>query len=155
MEELIKLLKEKHLTIGSCESLTAGLFSASIASIPGASSVLKGGIVTYQTSVKETLVGVDKEVIAQEGVISIACAKEMAQKTRVLLDSDICVSFSGNAGPTMMEQKPAGYVCCAVAFKKDVFTYDFQFSGTRNEVRVQVVNTMIKKIIDILIDEKE
>ena len=52
MKELVQILKEKGMTIGSCESLTAGLFTSRMAEVPGASAVLKGGIVTYQTPIK-------------------------------------------------------------------------------------------------------
>ena len=64
-QELVKLCTRKKRTIASCESLTAGLFSAEIASVPGASKVLKGGIVTYFTEIKEKVVGVDTEVISK------------------------------------------------------------------------------------------
>lgn len=155
MEELIALLKEKKWTIGSCESLTAGLFCATLAQVSGASTVLKGGIVSYQTNIKEQVVKVDKEILSTYGVISCACAKEMAQKTRGLLDCDVCVSFSGNAGPSVMENKPAGYVCCAIAIHEQVHTYEFQLHGERNEIRHQIVQEMIHKLLQILKEEKE
>ena len=63
-QELVKLCTRKKRTIASCESLTAGLFSAEIASVSGASKALKGGIVTYFTEIKEKVVGVDTEVIS-------------------------------------------------------------------------------------------
>lgn len=147
MEELLALLKEKNWTIGSCESLTAGLFCDTMASISGASAVLKGGIITYQTIVKEQVVKVDPKVIQTQGVISCACAKQMAQKTRRLLDCDVCVSFSGNAGPSVMEEKPAGYICCAIAIHERVWTYAFQLHGTRNEIRRQIVDEMVIKLL--------
>ena len=102
MKELVELLKEKKLTIASCESLTAGLFSSRIAEIPGASNVLVGAIVTYATRIKEEIVHVDPKIIEQEGVVSAACAKAMAENTRKLLQADLCVSFTGNAGPACM-----------------------------------------------------
>mgnify|MGYP000559171954 CR=1 FL=1 len=117
-QELVKLCTRKKRTIASCESLTAGLFSAEIASVSGASKALKGGIVTYFTEIKEKVVGVDTEVISKYGVVSKECADQMAQKTRELLESDYCVSFTGNAGPDTMEEKPAGLVYCSIASKK-------------------------------------
>lgn len=150
MEALVALLKQHTLCIGSCESLTAGLFASSLAEVPGASAVLKGAIVTYQTSCKIDVVHVDADVITQYGVISIETAKEMATKARQLLQVDICVSFTGNAGPDTMEGKPAGYVCCAVAFAHDVKTYEFQLDGSRNEIRKIVVEAMCKEIKKII-----
>ncbi|MCI8539941.1 MAG: CinA family protein [Erysipelotrichaceae bacterium] len=146
MEELFRLLKEKGLTIGSCESLTAGLFTSMLASISGASAVLKGGIVAYHSEVKVHVVGVSQSLIDTYGVISAPCAAAMAQHARKLLDCDLCVSFSGNAGPDTMEGKPAGCVYCAIAYAQGIKTYHLQLSGTRNEVRTQAVARMCEEI---------
>lgn len=69
-KQLVSLCTENHLTISSCESLTAGLFTSTIASIPGASSILKGGLVTYFTPMKSVLAHVDVNLIQNYGVIS-------------------------------------------------------------------------------------
>ena len=150
MQELIALLKEKQLTIGSCESFTAGLFCASLASVSGASAVLKGGIVTYATSIKTDVVHVDSEIVARYGVISMECAEEMAKKAQTLLDVDVCVSFTGNDGPYSMEGKPAGEVYCAIAYKQNVYGYRFQIEADRNEVRMDAVRLMCEKIKNLL-----
>lgn len=150
MEELLRLLKENGWTIGSCESLTAGLFTSELAKISGASAVLKGGIVAYQNEIKAQVVKVDAEVIQTDGVISEACAAQMAVHTKTLLDCDICVSFSGNAGPDVMEGKPVGCVYCAVAYGETVKTYHLQLQGTRNEIRKQAVMRMCEEIITLL-----
>ena len=68
--QLVSLCTENHLTISSCESLTAGLFTSTIASIPGASAILKGGLVTYFTPMKSVLAHVDVDLIQKYGVIS-------------------------------------------------------------------------------------
>lgn len=150
MEELIALLKEKHLTIGSCESLTAGLFTSSIAEVPGASAVLKGGIVTYWTECKINVVQVDAHLIATYGVVSGECACAMAQQARKLLDVDICVSFTGNAGPDAMEGKPAGLVYAAIASADDTRVYEFHLQGDRNKVRRDVVDAMKNATIEYI-----
>lgn len=153
-QELVKLCTRKKRTIASCESLTAGLFSAAIASVPGASKVLKGGIVTYFTEIKEKVVGVDTEVISKYGVVSKECADQMAQKTRELLESDYCVSFTGNAGPDTMEEKPAGLVYCSIASKKGVKNFKlFLDHKSRNEVRKEAVEIMIQNLIQEITKE--
>ncbi len=100
MQKLVSYLKDKNLTIGSVESMTGGLFAARITSVPGASKVFKGSIVSYSPLIKENVVGVNKETIAKYGVVSKQVAYEMAEKGRKVLDVDICVSITGNAGPT-------------------------------------------------------
>lgn len=150
MQELIALLKAKNLTIGSCESFTAGLFCASLASVSGASAVLKGGIVTYATCIKTDVVHVDAEIVEQYGVISKECAIEMAKKAKQLLDVDICVSFTGNAGPSAMEGKPAGEVYCAIAYGKDITAYKLEIKEERNKVREEAVRIMCQKLCELL-----
>ena len=68
-KDLIELCKDKHVTVSSCESLTAGLFTSTLASIPGASAVLKGGFVTYFTEMKQVMAHVEKDLIDTFGVV--------------------------------------------------------------------------------------
>ena len=106
--QLVSLCTENHLTISSCESLTAGLFTSTIASIPGASAILKGGLVTYFTPMKSVLAHVDVDLIQKYGVISEECAYAMAKNTRQIMDVDYCISFTGNAGPRCLGRKTSG-----------------------------------------------
>ena len=150
MKALIERLKRDGLTIGSCESLTAGLFASTIAEVSGASAVLKGGIITYWTECKVNVVHVSEEVVRQYGVVSAQCAREMAEKARVLLDVDVCVSFTGNAGPDTMEGKPAGLVYCAIADHTHTKVYEFQLAQKRNALRKELVEEMGKQVIRFL-----
>lgn len=152
---LIEVCKQKNKTIASCESLTAGLFTSTIASVSGASRILKGGIVTYFTEIKENLVHVDHSIVLEYGVVSEQCAIAMAKNTRELMDVDYCVSFTGNAGPDVMEDKPAGCVWCAIATKEDVQTFHFQLDGMeRNQIRQKVVEEMIEQLIQSIVEEE-
>ena len=147
VKELLLLCRTSGLTLSSCESLTAGLFSATVASVSGASLVLKGGFVTYFTQMKEVLVHVPAELIEKEGVVSAACARAMAENTRKLTGSDYAVSFTGNAGPNTMENKPAGCVYCAIAGPKQTDIYHLQIDdAARNEVRRKAVETMLEEL---------
>lgn len=149
-EALVAVLKEKELTIGSCESFTAGAFCATIADVAGASAVLKGGLVTYATELKETLAHVDTHVIDTYGVISEECASAMAKSALPVLNCDICVSFTGNAGPDAWEGKPAGLLYCAIANKQRVAVYEIYEKLSRNELRAYAVQFMIEKVIKFL-----
>ncbi|MBP3853860.1 MAG: CinA family protein [Erysipelotrichaceae bacterium] len=154
-QELVQLCKNKQCTIASCESLTAGLFTSTIASVPGASSVLKGGFVTYFTEMKEKLVHVPESIVLEYGVVSAPCARAMAENARRLTGADYCVSFTGNAGPDTMEDKPAGCVYCAIASAKETVAFHFQWDGMeRNQIREAVVNKMIDCCIDIIQKEE-
>lgn len=154
IRELIAICSSKGWTIGSCESLTAGLFCDTIASVSGASAVLKGGLVTYFTKMKEVLAHVDPVLIETYGVISGECAKAMAENTRKIMDLSYAVSFTGNAGPSAMEGKPAGLVYCAIASKNITEVYELKlFDLKRNEVRERAVEIMLDHLIEKVKDD--
>ena len=143
MEKLLQELKSKGLTLGSVESMTGGLFSAKFTEIPGSSAVFKGGIVTYSCEEKINIVGVKKETIEKYGVVSEQVAMEMAEKGRKLLNVDICVSVTGNAGPTTEPGgKPVGCFYVGISTKNETAVKAYQKSQKRNEVRNSAVLAM-------------
>lgn len=150
MEELFRLLQQMNLTIASCESLTAGLFCSQLAEIPHVSSVLKGGVVTYWTEIKEDVVHVRKETVDRFGVVSIQTALEMAENVQKMFSTDIAVSFTGNAGPDVLEEKEAGLVYTVICYKNRIYGFEDVIKASRNEVRQQIVDRTVERIIDIL-----
>ena len=143
MKHLLELLNEKNLTLGSVESMTGGLFAAKFTEIPGSSSVFKGSIVTYATEEKTNIVGVKKETIEKFGVVSEQVAIEMAELGRKLLNVDVCVSVTGNAGPTAEPgEKPVGCFYVGVSSKKGTFAIEKNLLQKRNKVRNGAVLAM-------------
>ena len=143
MEKLLQEYKEKGLTLGSVESMTGGLFSAKFTEIPGSSAVFKGGIVTYSVEEKINIVGVKKETIEQFGVVSEQVAIEMAELGRKLLNVDVCVSVTGNAGPTTEPGgKPVGCFYVGISSKNGTFAKEYLRPQKRNEVRNSAVLAM-------------
>ena len=143
MKKLLEAYKEKGLTLGSVESMTGGLFSAKFTEIPGSSAVFKGGIVTYSIEEKINIVGVKKETIDKYGVVSEEVAKEMAELGRKLLNVDVCVSVTGNAGPTCEPGgKPVGCFYVAAATKNETVVKGFLKTQKRNRVRNSAVLAM-------------
>lgn len=147
-QSLIDLFRAQQLTICSCESFTAGMFTALAGSISGASAVLKGGLVTYFTEMKIKIAHVDPALIETYGVVSGECAKAMAENTRKLFDADFCVSFTGNAGPLAMEEKPAGLVYCAIASKKKTMVFEWKLPFSRNRLRLEACSRIAQMLID-------
>ena len=143
MKKLLEAYKQKGLTLGSVESMTGGLFAAKFTEIPGSSAVFKGSIVTYCTDEKIKIVGVKKETIMKYGVVSSQVAKEMAELGRKILDVDVCVSVTGNAGPTTEPGgKPVGCFFVGVSTKLGTFTKRYQKAQKRNGVRNSAVLAM-------------
>ena len=143
---IVLLLKEKDLTISSCESLTGGLFASRLVEISGASSVLVGSYVTYMDRCKEVLLN-GKEVLNEVGAISKEMAYLMAKTVKEKLNSDISVSFTGNAGPSLSEGKEAGLVYSCIIILDKKYEYKDIYQGDRNSIRNQVVDNTIERIL--------
>lgn len=153
-EKLISVLNKKKLTIASVESLTAGLFIATLANVPGASKVVRGGLVTYQTSLKTNVLGIKPSVIKKYGVVSKEVATLMAKNGQKHLKSDIVVSFTGNAGPT---KEPGGAevgrVHIAILCKPNenlIKNFTKVYKASRNAIRKAVVRDAIRLVLEIL-----
>lgn len=148
MNELAQLLIENHISISSVESFTVGNFATMLGSVPGISKVYKGSLVTYQSITKERLLSIDHSLIEKYGVVSKEIASLMCINGRSILDSDICVSFTGNAGPDAMEGKPVGEVYIGVNIKGDISIYKLNLDGSRKEIVDKAITFVIRKIIE-------
>jgi len=82
--EAVPLLKKREESLGVAESLTGGGLMAAITSIAGASAVFRGGVVSYDTRLKEELLKVEPDLIAQHGVIHAEIGKQMAEGARTI-----------------------------------------------------------------------
>lgn len=139
-EELKTKLIEKKATVSSAESLTGGLFSQKLTAFPGVSSIFQGGIVSYATSTKEHVLQVSRETLEQEGAVSSATAKAMAEQVRLLCKSTFGISFTGVAGPDKQEGKEVGTVFIGIAHEHGkTEVYPLTLSGTRNQIRDRAV----------------
>ena len=137
LDEAFDYLKANNLTLSVAESCTGGLISSEITSKPGASSFYLGSVTSYDTGIKEKVLGVSRETLDRYSVISLECATEMAEGVRALMDSDFAVSVTGVAGPDTQAGKPAGTVCIGFAGrdrKSEAVELKFTTWG-RNSVR--------------------
>lgn len=146
-----KLLIERGLTIAAAESLTAGLFQSELASIPGVSQTLVGGVVTYTAESKINQLGVSKEIIDQYGVVSAECATAMASRVKTMFKTDIGVALTGAGGPDSHDDKPAGTVWIAMIMPNDdVVTHELNLSDMRNTNRLRAVKRTFHYLIHLL-----
>ena len=131
---------ELGLTVGTAESCTGGLVAGAITEVAGSSSVLRGGVVSYAPEVKHDVLGVAQATIDGPGVVSVACAREMAEGAQRVLGCDVAVSVTGIAGPSGEEPgKPVGTVCLGLATESELIAQVHLFAGDRAEVRLRAV----------------
>ena len=144
MHEMLQHLADKGLTLGSAESLTGGLFAAKCCDIPGASGVFKGGVVAYTPEAKKNLLGVKYATINKCGIVSAQVAADMAAGGAKALGVDVCVSCTGNAGPTAQEgDAPIGKVFLGLSYRGATWTIPLDLQGTRNEIREETCHAMV------------
>ena len=149
--QILQALGDKGLTLGSAESLTAGLFAAKVCDVPGASAVFKGAIVAYDPAIKEKLLKVRKETIETNGVVSHQVASEMAYGGAKALGVDICVSCTGNAGPTAQEgEAKVGDVYLGLYYQGNVWTIPLSLEGDREQIRKATAEAMFTFVASLL-----
>ena len=144
MNELAELLIKNNISIGTVESFTVGNFATMLGNIPGISKVYKGSLVTYQSETKERLLGIEHPLIEKYGVVSKEIATLMCVNGKSILDVDLCISFTGNAGPDAMEGKPVGEVYIGIAYE-DVVVYKLNLEGSRKEIALKAIDFAQKK----------
>jgi nicotinamide-nucleotide amidase len=111
----VSALSERVSTVASAESLTGGLLCSSLVDVPGASAVVRGGIVAYATELKNMLLGVDADLLSANGPVDPDVAAQMALGVRDRLGADWGLSTTGVAGPDPQDGIPPGRVFVAAA----------------------------------------
>ncbi|AWB95208.1 damage-inducible protein CinA [Agromyces badenianii] len=146
---LIAELTARGLRVAVAESLTGGLVVAELTSVPGASVVVNGGVVAYDTAVKRSVLGVSAELLKREGAVHPEVARQMADGVRRVLAiddraADLGIATTGVAGPTGQDGRPPGTVHVGIAFGGEVESLDLALHGTRAEIRAATVRAAIE-----------
>ncbi|WP_230397215.1 CinA family protein [Novisyntrophococcus fermenticellae] len=137
---VVRLMKEKKLTLTTVESCTGGAISARIVNVPGASDVFMQGFVTYSNEAKHHLAGVRNETLNQFGAVSEQTAREMAEGAVKRTGTDIAVSVTGIAGPGGgTKEKPVGLVYIGCCCKGETTIKELHLTGSRMQIREQSV----------------
>ena len=145
-------LLRRGLTLATAESLTGGALGDLVSAAPGASETYLGGVVSYATSVKVGLLGVRQETVEECGVVSAACAREMASGVRRLVGADWSVSTTGVAGPTQQEGKPVGTVFVGIAGPDGAVAHELHLEGDRAEIRERACSAAASTVLEHVVD---
>lgn len=111
---LVAELVEHAETVAVAESLTGGLLTSAFIDVPGASAVMRGGVIAYATDLKAALLGVDPDLLTREGAVHHEVALQMAAGVRQRLSATYGLATTGVAGPDPQDGKPPGLVFVAV-----------------------------------------
>lgn len=153
LSKAIQILKDKKLTISFCESATGGYLSSMFTQVPGISQIFKGSLVTYCNEAKVVLAGVKADTIVHHSAISDQTADEMATNTAKLLNTDIALSVTGNAGPDPSENRPVGMFFIGVSVLGITNTYELllQPSFSRKKMIQKTANYAVEVLLKTLL----
>lgn len=151
---LQNLMKELKLTLSVAESCTGGLLQSAVTMNSGSSTYFLGGVVAYSNLVKSTVLKIDQRILEAKGAVSRETVEKMSFNCRKLFNSDFALAITGIAGPLSdQSNKPVGLVYLGITDNcARSRVYDFQFSGSRNEIQLQAVENALAKLLLVLRD---
>ncbi|MBE7163614.1 MAG: nicotinamide-nucleotide amidohydrolase family protein [Williamsia herbipolensis] len=150
-ERVVALLTARGETVAVAESLTGGLAVADLVSVPGASRVVRGGVVAYATPVKASVLGVSAALLASNGAVDPTVAEQMAAGVRTALAVDgepatWGISTTGVAGPEPQDGAPVGTVFVGIASATGVRSFRLRLDGDRAAIRGASVSELLTRL---------
>ncbi len=139
-ESVMRLLKENKMTFAAAESCTGGELAKRFTDMPGASEFFLGGVTTYTNEAKVKLLGISPELIGEKTAVSYEVAKEMAERVRMLLGSDMGIGVTGLAGPDGDGVHEVGTVFVSLATKDATFVRELHVGDRRPRSYVRRVS---------------
>lgn len=147
-KRLVRLLAGRGETVATAESLTAGLVSATIAGVPGASAVLRGGLIVYATELKQGLADVDAELLARRGPVDPDVARAMAAGAAARCSATWGIGLTGVAGPDPQDGHPPGTVYLGLAGPGGTTSRALDLGGDRWQIRFDACTAAIDGLCD-------
>ncbi|MDE6354266.1 MAG: CinA family protein [Prevotella sp.] len=154
--EINLLLWEQEKTLGTAESCTGGRVAEAIISVPGASKYFKGGIISYTNDVKESVLGVNRELLDEKTAVCEEVAVAMVKGACKVLSTDYAISVTGFAGPGGgTKEIPVGTIWLACGSPDRVVTLKVEEDHGRDINLSIATNKAMQMFLDFLKDEVE
>jgi nicotinamide-nucleotide amidase len=140
---LIDALVASGETVAVAESLTGGLVCSTLVHPAGASRAIAGGVVTYATESKASVLGVDDGLLAERGAVVSEVAAQMAFRVRAKFSSTTGISTTGVAGPGSQDGVEVGTVFIGMSRDGREIVKEHHFTGTRDDIRWATVDACL------------
>lgn len=153
-EKLVSALKAKGLHIATAESLTGGMVSELITSVPGASGVIECGVCSYSNRIKHEILEVTEETLQKYTEYSLQTAREMAVGIRKLSGADIGISTTGIAGPGGgTDEMPVGLVFVGICSRRGTSAVRLLLGPDSNNERSRIRMAASLSALELALDE--
>jgi len=144
---VLRLMRERGLTLGLAESVTGGLVAGRLTNVAGSSEVVRGSIVSYASEVKFDVLGVTPGEVVNE-----RAAIEMAVGAKRVLGSDVGLALTGVAGPTEQDGMKPGTLCIGIVLADDTrYSMTLALPGVRDQMRqlsvISALDALRKKLL--------
>ena len=147
---LIADLTARGETVATAESLTAGLLAATLAGVPGASLVLRGGLVTYTVETKITLAGVPSALLDDVGPVAAPTEVALAEGARDRCEATWGIGLTGVAGPEPHGGHQVGTVFLGLAGRGPSEAVELHLDGSRWDIRLAAVHQAVRRLRALL-----
>jgi nicotinamide-nucleotide amidase len=142
---VLEACRSRGLTLAVAESCTGGLLGARLTSIPGSSDVVMGGVIAYANDVKESMLGIPREIIERHGAVSEEVVRAMARGARERTRASIGLAITGVAGPGGgTPEKPVGLVWLGVDLGTRAEVRRVNLLGDRDEIRRRATQAVLE-----------
>ncbi len=147
---VIAALVAREATLATAESLTGGWIGMVLTSVPGASAVYRGGLITYATDLKATLAGVSQRILDRDGPVASTTAAELAIGAAQRCAADWGLAVTGVAGPDPQDGHPVGQVFVGLVGPGRAVVRELSLQGTRADIRAATVGSALGALLEAL-----
>ena len=152
LDKIFDFFLINNLSLSTVESVTGGKLSNSIIKKAGASKFFKGSLVTYSIESKINILQIDKDLIYKYSPVSKEISYEMVKSGKKILNTDYCISTTGNAGPSTNDDfSKVGQIFISIATPQKIITEQLSLSGSREEIIEIIVEKSHKLLLENLI----
>ena len=152
LDKIFDFFLINNFTLSTVESVTGGKLSNSIIKKAGASKFFKGSLVTYSIESKINILQIDKDLIYKFSPVSKEISYEMVKSGKKILNTDYCISTTGNAGPSTNDDfSKVGQIFISIATPQKIITEQLSLNGSREEIIEIIVEKSHKLLLENLI----
>ncbi|MEC8602205.1 MAG: CinA family protein [Bacteroidota bacterium] len=152
LDKIFDFFLINNFSLSTVESVTGGKLSNSIIKKAGASKFFKGSLVTYSIESKINILQIDKDLIYKFSPVSKEISYEMVKSGKKILNTDYCISTTGNAGPSTNDHfSKVGQIFISIATPQKIITEQLSLNGSREEIIEIIVEKSHKLLLENLI----
>ena len=153
LDKIFDFFLINNFSLSAVESVTGGKLSSTIIKKSGASNFFKGSLVTYSTESKKNILQINKDLLFNFSPVSKEISREMVKSGKKILNTDYCISTTGNAGPSTNDNySKVGQIFISIATPKKIITEELYLTGPREEIIEIIVEKSLKLLLENLVE---